>query len=235
MVAEQQMKNEQRELCELDRSKLQLYFIAGTTNVGERNLLDVLEEALKGGITAFQLREKGVAALEGAELKELAEQCQALCKQYNVPFIVNDDIELALEIGADGVHIGQQDGVVADIRAKIGPDKILGVSAHTLNDVLAASDAGANYVGIGPIYETTTKQDANSVVGPELVSQVVRELPGLPVVGIGGISERKAGTVIRAGASGVAVISAITGEKDSEEAARAIKGRILLALTGVEM
>lgn len=229
------MKKEQRELYELDKNKLQLYFIAGTPNVGARNLLDVLEGALKGGITAFQLREKGTSALEGAALKELAEQCQALCKQYQVPFVINDDIELALEIGADGVHIGQQDGVVADIRAKIGPDKVLGVSVHTLNDALAASDAGADYVGVGPLYETTTKQDVVSVVGPELVGEIVRELPGLPVVGIGGISERKAGTVIRAGASGVAVISAITGEESSDEAARAIKGRILLALTGVEM
>ena len=124
-------------------------------------------------------------------LKELAEECQALCQQYNVPFIVNDDVEFALELDADGVHIGQQDGVVAEVRAKIGRDKVLGVSAHTLNDALAASDAGANYVGIGPIYETTTKPDAESVVGPELISQVVRELPGLPVVGIGGFLNAK--------------------------------------------
>lgn len=219
----------------MDKSKLQLYFIAGTTNIGERKLPDVLEAALKGGITAFQLREKGEGALVGTELKELAEQCQALCKAYNVPFVVNDDVELALEIGADGVHIGQQDGVVSEVRAKIGPDKILGVSAHTVNEALSASDAGANYVGVGPIYETTTKKDAASVVGPELVSEVIKVLPGLPVVGIGGISERKAGRVIRAGASGVAIISAITGEENVEAATRAIKGRLLLALTGVEM
>lgn len=219
----------------MDKNKLQLYFIAGTPNVENGDLLAVLEGALKGGITAFQLREKGEGALAGAALKKLAEECQALCQQYNVPFIVNDDVVLALELDADGVHIGQQDGVIAEVRAKLGRHKVLGVSAHTLNDALVASDAGANYVGIGPIYETTTKPDAESVVGPELISQVVRELPGLPVVGIGGISERKVGTVIRAGASGAAVISGITGEKDSEEAARAIKGRILLALTGVEM
>ena len=207
----------------------------GTTNVGERNFLEVLEGALKGGITAFQLREKGEDALVGAELKELATQCKVLCNEYNVPFIVNDDVDLALEVGADGVHIGQQDGVVSDVRGKIGPDKILGVSAHTVNDALAASDAGADYVGVGPLFETTTKQDSAPVVGPELVSEVVALLPGLPIVGIGGISERKAGTVIRAGASGVAVISAITGEENTEEAARSIKGRVTLALTGVEM
>ena len=207
----------------------------GTINVGERNLLTVLEESLKGGITAFQLREKGEGALVGAELKELAEQCKALCNEYKVPFIINDDVDLALEIGADGVHIGQQDGVVSDVRGKIGPDKVLGVSTHTTNDALAASDAGANYIGVGPLYETTTKTNSGPVVGPELVSEIVGLLPGLPIVGIGGITERKAGTVIRAGASGVAVISAITGGENTAETTRNLKGRVTLALTGVEM
>lgn len=219
----------------MDKNKLQLYFIAGTTNVGDRNLLDVLQAALQGGITTFQLREKGKDALEGLALKELAEQCQALCKKYNALFLINDDVELAIELGADGVHIGQQDGDVSEVRAKIGTDKILGVSTHTVNEAFAASDAGANYVGIGPIYDTTTKKDAESVVGPELISEVVKVLPGLPVVGIGGILEHRVGRVIHAGASGVAVISAITGEEDVEVATRAIKGRLLLALTGVEM
>lgn len=219
----------------MDKNNLHLYFISGTKDVGEKDFLTVLESALKGGITAFQLREKGENALQGNELKELAEQCLALCKTYKVPFIVNDNVELALEIGADGVHVGQADGVISEIRTKIGPDKILGVSTHTKVEALTASDAGANYIGVGPIYETTSKESAGSPVGPELVSEVVRELPGLPIVGIGGISERKAGTVIREGASGVAVISAISGAEDVEEAARTIKGRITLALTGVEM
>ncbi len=219
----------------MDKSKLQLYFIMGTTNVGDKDPLAVLEGALKGGITAFQLREKGENALVGAELKEFAEKCKALCAQHNVPFIINDDVELALEIGADGVHIGQQDGVIADIREKIGSDKILGVSTHTVNDALAASDAGANYIGVGPLYESKTKKDAKPVVGPELVKEIKAQLPGLPIVGIGGISERKASAVIGAGASGIAVVSAIAGEDKTEEATRSIKGQVLLALTGVEM
>ena len=207
----------------------------GTTNVGDRNLLKVLEEALRAGITAFQLREKGEGALVGAELKALAEQCKVLCNEYKVPFIINDDVNLALEVGADGVHIGQQDGVISDVRAKIGADKILGVSVNTKNDALAASDAKADYIGVGPLYETKTKTDSNPVVGTELLSEVVALLPGLPVVAIGGITEGKAGTVIRAGASGVAVISAITGKENAEEATRSIKGRVTLALTGVAM
>lgn len=219
----------------LDKNKLQLYFIAGTKNIGEKNLLDVLEAALKGGITAFQLREKGEDALQGDDLRKLAEQSLKLCRKYQVPFILNDHVDLALEIDADGVHVGQADGVIAEIRTKIGPDKILGVSTHTMTEALTASDAGANYIGVGPLYETTSKANAGEPVGPELVRDIVRELPGLPLVGVGGISERKAATIIREGASGVAVISAIADAEDVEQAAREIKGRITLALTGVEM
>lgn len=219
----------------MDKSKLQLYFIMGTADVGEKEPLKVLEDALKGGITAFQLREKGEKALVGAELKEFAEKCKALCGKHNVPFIINDDVNLAIEVGADGVHIGQQDGVIAEVREKIGSDKILGVSTHAVNDALAASDAGANYIGAGPLYESKTKKDAKPVVGPELVKEIKAQLPGLPIVGIGGISERKASAVIGAGASGVAVVSAIAGADNVEEATRSMKGQVLLALTGVEM
>lgn len=203
--------------------------------MGTKEPLAVLEDALKGGITAFQLREKGENALVGPALKEFAEKCKELCEEYNVPFIVNDDVELALEVGADGVHIGQEDGVITDVRAKIGSDKILGVSANTMKEALSAADAGANYIGIGPIYESKTKLDTKPVVGPELIKEVNKLIPGLPIVGIGGISERKASAVIGAGASGIAVISAITSEENTLEATKSIKGKVLLALTGVEM
>lgn len=219
----------------MENRKWQLYFIAGTKDVGEKDLLDVLTSALKGGITAFQLREQGEDALQGEDLKRLAEQCLTLCKAYQVPFIINQHVDLALAIGADGVHIGQEDGAVADIRTKIGTDKILGVSTHTKAEALKASDEGANYIGVEPIYATTSKKDAVEPVGLELVREVVRELPGRSIVGVGGISERKVGAVIREGASGVAVIAAIAGANHIEEATRAVKGRIMLALTGVEM
>jgi thiamine-phosphate pyrophosphorylase len=207
----------------------------GTPNIGDKDPLAVLEGALKGGITAFQLREKGEGARVGAELKELAEQCKALCEEYKVPFIVNDDVDLALEIDADGVHIGQEDGVVSEVRSKIGKDKILGVSTNSLNEALTASDAGANYVGVGPLFDTDSKEDAGPAIGTELINEIVAHLPGLSIVGIGGITERKASQAIHAGASGVAVISAITNGENTEEATRNIKGRITLALTGVEM
>lgn len=219
----------------MEKSKLQLYFIAGTKDVGERNLVEVLEAALKGGITAFQLREKGEHALKGIELEKLAEQCLALCKEYQVPFIINGHVDLALKINADGVHIGHNEGNIAELRKKIGSEKVLGVSAHTKLAALTASDAGANYIGIGPLFPTTSKEDVGEAIGTDVIREVVRELPGLPIVGVGGISERKAATVVREGACGVAVISAITNSEDVEQAARAIKGRITLSLTGVEM
>lgn len=207
----------------------------GTTNVGERDPLAVLESALKGSITTFQLREKGPDALTGVALKQFAKSCQTLCAQYDVPFIINDDVELALEIGADGVHIGQDDGVVKDVREKIGHEKILGVSTHTVTEALAAVDAGATYIGVGPLFETQSKADANPVVGLELLKDIKDHLPGFTIVGIGGISERKIGAVIQAGATGVAVISAITAEEDVEEAARRLKGQVLISLTGIEV
>ena len=176
----------------MDKSKLQLYFIMGTLNIGERDPLSVLEDALKGGITAFQLREKGEGARVGDELKELALHCKALCEEYKVPFIVNDDVDLALEVDADGVHIGQDDGVVSEVRRKSVLDKVLGVSTHSLDEALAATDAGANYVGVGPLFDTNSKENAGSAIGTELVKEIVAQLPGLPVVGIGGITERKA-------------------------------------------
>lgn len=207
----------------------------GTTNVGEQDPLSVLESALKGGITTFQLREKGPGALVGLELKEFALKCQALCAEYKVPFVINDDVNLALEIGADGVHIGQSDGVVADVRKKIGTEKFLGVSAHTVTGALIAVDGGANYIGVGPLYETVSKADAEAAIGLDVLSQIRKELPGIPMLGIGGISERKIGGVIKAGASGVAIISAISSADDIEKAARRLKGEVLLAITGVEI
>lgn len=133
---------------------LSVYFIMGSNNTtGEP--LTVIEQALKGGATLFQFREKGEDALKAGEQKAFARQVQALCKQFNVPFIINDDVELALELDADGVHIGQDDDKAADVRARIG-DKILGVSAHTLEEVLKAEKDGADYIGAGPVYPTET-------------------------------------------------------------------------------
>ncbi|MBO0600908.1 thiamine phosphate synthase [Sporosarcina sp. E16_3] len=219
----------------MDKQTVNLYFIMGTVNLAGRDPLHVLEEALKGGVTSFQLREKGPGALTGEELKAFALACQQLCEQYSVPFIVNDDIDLAIEIAADGIHIGQEDGYISVVRDKVGPDMLIGVSTHSVTEAIAAADAGADYIGLGPVYETQTKTDTQPVIGIETIREVASLLPGLPIVAIGGISERRAGAVIKAGASGVAVISAISGEEDAGEAASRLKGAVLLSLTGIEM
>lgn len=193
----------------LKRDDLAVYFIMGTANCNRDPLL-ILEEALKAGITFFQLREKGEGALVGDELLQFAKKCQSLCRRYNVPFIVNDHIELALEIDADGVHVGQDDSMLSEVRT-LFPHKIVGVSVHTMEEMEAAISGGADYVGIGPIYETSSKLDAKRPAGVTFLEQARKAYPAFPIVGIGGISEKNAQHVLLAGADGVAVISAICG------------------------
>lgn len=199
----------------LKRDELAVYFIMGTVNC-HRDPLHILEEALKAGITFFQLREKGEEALVGEELMQFAKQCQSLCRQYNVPFIVNDHIELALEINPDGVHVGQDDCKLSEVRSQF-PQKIVGVSVHTMDEMDAAIQGGADYVGIGPIYETTSKQDAKRPAGVSFLEQARKKYPTFPIVAIGGISEKNAEPVLCAGADGVAVISAICGSTNIKD------------------
>lgn len=210
----------------MNNTILQLYFIMGTTNVMSENPLTVLESALRGGITIFQLREKGNSALTGEKLVQFAQQCKALCQQYDVPFIINDDVQLALAVDADGVHIGQDDGDAEKVRKAIGPSKLLGVSTNTIDEAIAAHTVGANYIGVGPVFQTTSKADANAVVGLQHIAATTKQLPHLPAVGIGGITEHNAQDVIRAGAAGVAVISAIAAQSDVQTAAHVLKQQI---------
>ncbi|WOV89248.1 thiamine phosphate synthase [Sporosarcina oncorhynchi] len=196
-------------------------------SVNADNPLSVLEDALKGGITCFQLREKGIKALQGNEKKAFAQSCQRLCAQYGVPFIVNDDVELAIEIKADGVHVGQDDACAVEVRKKIGPTKILGVSVHTVEEAKAAKIAGADYIGMGPVYATVSKMDAKPVAGTKMIQEVSGLYPDLPIMGIGGITATNAGPVFQAGASGISVISAIAAAKDVENATLELKGVFL--------
>lgn len=184
----------------------------GTENT--KNPLAVLEEVLQAGISCFQLREKGPSALIGDEKRAFAESCQQLCQQYGVPFIVNDDVELAIEMDADGVHIGQDDENAADVRKRIGAGKLLGVSVHSVEEAIVAKEAGANYVGMGPVYPTLSKSDAKPVAGTDKLQEVATLFPDLPIVGIGGITPDNAAPVIRAGAAGVAAISVIASADD---------------------
>ncbi|PEZ06160.1 thiamine phosphate synthase [Bacillus sp. AFS018417] len=187
---------------------LQVYFIMGSNNCC-KDPLQVMKEALDGGITIFQYREKGEGALTGEERYAFAKQLQSLCKEYNVPFIVNDDVELALELDADGVHVGQDDEGIKTVREKMG-DKIIGVSAHTIEEACFAIENGADYLGVGPIFPTNTKKDAKAVQGTEGLRFFRESGVEVPIVGIGGITIENAASVIEAGADGVSVISAIS-------------------------
>lgn len=194
------------------RETLKLYFIMGSQDVdgNVEKALQVLKQALQDGITLFQWREKGVGSLQAAsnEYEAFARDCLALCREHGVPFIVNDDVALAVKLDADGVHIGQDDANVAATRKLIG-NKILGVSAHSVAEVASAMKMGADYVGLGPIYPTTSKYDANAPTGLDWLKQARAAFPNVAMVAIGGINLARAPEVFAAGADGIAVISAI--------------------------
>ncbi|WP_342430911.1 thiamine phosphate synthase [Neobacillus sp. FSL H8-0543] len=203
------------------RKTLKVYFIMGSVNCKNNNPAEILKEAIAGGITLFQYREKGEGALKGGEKIALAKELKAICRNHQIPFIVNDDIELALLIDADGVHIGQEDESVEAVRKRIGK-KILGVSVHTLEEAQAAIREGADYFGIGPVFPTTTKLDAKASQGTKLIEALRAKGYTIPIVGIGGITAENASTVFEAGADGVSVITAISQADSPQSAAIAL-------------
>ena len=202
-----------------NKELLKLYFICGTTTCLGKDLYTVVEDALKGGITLFQFREKGEGALEGKEKVELAIKLQELCKKYNVPFIVNDDIELALEIDADGVHVGQDDLGVDEIR-KLMPDKIIGLSIGNEEELKQSKVEYVDYVGVGPVYVTQSKDDAGGAIGYEGLELMRRFLPQMPLVAIGGIQTQHIKDVMKTNVDGVSIISAISYSDNIEKTVR---------------
>ena len=202
-----------------NKELLKLYFICGTTTCLGKDLYTVVEDALKGGITLFQFREKGEGALEGREKVELAIKLQELCKKYNVPFIVNDDIELALEIDADGVHVGQDDLGVDEIR-KLMPDKIIGLSIGNEEELKQSKVEYVDYVGVGPVYVTQSKDDAGGAIGYEGLELMRRFLPQMPLVAIGGIQTQHIKDVMKTNVDGVSIISAISYSDNIEKTVR---------------
>ena len=195
----------------MNRNMLDVYFIMGTQN--SKKPLETLEKALQAGISCFQFREKGEGCLTGAAYEEFALACQKLCNAYNVPFIVNDDVELAIKIGADGIHVGQDDVPITEFKT-LATDKIVGVSVHNEQELDQAIRSGANYVGIGPIYPTKSKHDAKPPAGLDFLRVARMKYPDFPIVGIGGINEFNALDVRLSGADGVAVISVICESSD---------------------
>lgn len=202
-----------------NKELLKLYFICGTTTCLGKDLYTVVEDALKGGITLFQFREKGEGALEGREKVELAIKLQNLCEKYNVPFIVNDDIELALEIDADGVHVGQDDLDVDEIR-KLMPDKIIGLSIGNEEELKQSKVEYVDYVGVGPVYVTQSKDDAGGAIGYEGLELMRRFLPQMPLVAIGGIQTQHIKDVMKTNVDGVSIISAISYSDNIEKTVR---------------
>ncbi|MCD8510906.1 MAG: thiamine phosphate synthase [Bacillus sp. (in: Bacteria)] len=200
------------------RDWLKVYFIAGTANV-TKPLPEVLRDAIDGGVTLFQYREKGTGALTGDAYKQLGEELKAICHANGVPFIVNDDVDLALALDADGVHIGQEDDKVEEVRHRIG-DRVLGVSAHTLEEAKKALAEGADYLGVGPVFPTSSKSDTREVCGPDFIASLREQGVEAPIVAIGGITVGNASEVVASKADGLSVISAISHAADPSEAAR---------------
>ncbi|MEC0203899.1 thiamine phosphate synthase [Paenibacillus lautus] len=209
---------------EMMRQHLRMYLVLGSVNCFEEPSR-IVQEALTGGATMVQFREKGHGALVGEPMIQLARRIQNQCRQAGVPFIVNDDVELALKLNADGVHIGQDDECAASVRERIG-NRILGVSAHTVEEARRAILQGADYLGIGPIYPTVSKDDAKAAQGPAILRELRLAGIDLPIVGIGGITVERVEEVMGAGADGVAVISAVTGAESAREAVEAFIGKI---------
>ncbi|MBR7879547.1 MULTISPECIES: thiamine phosphate synthase [Bacillus] len=216
---------------EMMKDMLSVYFIMGSNNTSA-DPVSVVKKAIEGGATLFQFREKGSGSLTGEERVLFAKRVQDVCRQAGIPFIINDDVELALRLEADGVHIGQDDADAEETRAAIG-DMILGVSAHNVSEVKRAEEAGADYVGMGPVYPTETKKDAEAVQGVTLIEEVRRQGITIPIVGIGGITADNAAPVIEAGADGVSMISAISQAEDPKAAARKFSEEIRRSKAGL--
>lgn len=197
---------------------LLLYAVTDRYWLGERTLHDVVKESLDGGVTFVQLREKH---LDQAHFLEEAKDLKMLCKSYNVPFVINDNVDIALEMDADGVHVGQSDMEAGDVRAKLGPDKIIGVSAQTVEQAVLAEKRGADYLGVGAVFPTNSKDDATDVSYETL--KAICQAVSIPVIAIGGITKDNVEELSGSGICGIAVISAIYGQKNIKDAAANLK------------
>lgn len=202
----------------IKKEDMRLYAVTDRSWLRGRTLYEQVKDALKGGVTFVQLREK---TLREAEFLEEAKRIKVLCKEYQVPFIINDNVEIALACDADGVHVGQKDMEVLQVREKLGPDKIIGVSARTVEQALYAQERGADYLGVGACFATTTKQDANVIDRNELGR--ICEAVHIPVVAIGGISGDNIHELAGSGVDGVAVVSAIFAQDNIIEATKELR------------
>lgn len=201
---------------------LSLYVITDSQLLQGRSHIEIAKAAIAGGATAIQFREKDMST---REMIDIAREIRVLTLRTGVTYIVNDRVDVALAVDADGVHVGQDDMPAPLARRLIGKEKILGVSASNLEEALKAEREGADYIGVGSIYSTASKPDAGTPVGLGVLAEIASRV-SIPVIAIGGIKEENVGEVIKGGARGVAVISAIVLAPDMEEATRRLRRRI---------
>ena len=197
---------------------LRLYAITDRRWLGNKKLSDDVEAVLKGGATFIQLREKH---LDTDAFKQEAEVIQKICAAYHVPFIINDNVEIAKAIGADGVHVGQSDMAAGDVRRRLGDDKIIGVSASTVEEALEAERHGADYLGVGAVFPTGSKDDADAVDAATL--KAICEAVHIPVVAIGGITADNMKELSGSGICGSSVVSALFAQPDPYQAAKTLR------------
>lgn len=202
------------------KEQLNLYLVTDRHWLANRNLEDDVEKAILGGVTMVQLREKNI---DNDSFIELAKKVKQVCNKYKVPFIINDNLEVALAVDSDGIHIGQDDLPASLVRQKIGPDKILGVSAHNLDEAIAAKKAGATYLGAGAMFSTTTKDNTTNLSIEQL--QTITKNVDIPVVAIGGINYDNCFSLKNCNLAGIAVVSAIMAATNISEAASNLKKR----------
>ena len=204
-----------------NENMLLLYAVTDRAWVGKQTLLEQIEDALKGGATIIQLREK---KLDEDSFVEEAIQVRELCHKYNVPLIINDNVEVALKSGADGVHVGIEDVPVAEIRKRVSADFIIGATCKTVEQAKIAETAGADYMGVGAVFPSPTKTNAVRITNAQL-REIVSAV-SIPAVAIGGISYDNVSEIKSSCVSGVAVVSAIFGAEDIEKATALLKERV---------
>lgn len=201
-----------------DKKYMLLYAVTDRAWTGEKTLYQQVEEALRGGVTCVQLREKDMG---DEEFLQEAKEIHALCRRYGVPFIVNDNVEVAVACGAEGVHVGQEDMAAGEVRRRVGDGMLLGVSVHTVEEAREAVRSGADYLGLGAVFPTGTKTDVDQM--PNETLRAICDAVDVPTVAIGGINRGNVGKLAGSGVDGVALVSAIFSAADIEATCRELR------------
>ena len=201
-----------------DKKHMLLYAVTDRAWTGKQTLYQQVEAALKGGVTCVQLREK---ELDQAEFLQEAKELCALCRRYGVPFIVNDNVDIAVACKADGIHVGQEDMAAGEVRRRAGEDMILGVSVHTAEEARQAVRDGADYLGLGAVFPTSTKTDVEQM--PNETLRAICDAVDVPIVAIGGINRGNILRLAGSGVDGVALVSAIFSAEDIEGTCRELR------------